>query len=157
MNAIEGEERTSIKNKNVNMLALVVWGSLVASFPMCLLSLIVDGPASIVLSFHQLTRTSLVSLFYIAYVSTLIGYGAWNWLLSRNSVAVVVPFTLLVPVVGMVSSVLIFNEPTQTWKLIAALLMLSGLGINIMSSKFLTSRHRSILANDDAVVPNLNQ
>ena len=123
------------KMNRVNMMALVVWGCFVASIPTLILSLLIEGPDSIVYSYHHLTWLSTTSLLYIVFVSTWIGYGVWNWLLSRYSVGVVVPFALLVPVFGLLSSVLILGEPFQLWKLVAGLLVISGLYINLLSSR----------------------
>ena len=123
------------KMNRVNMMALVVWGCFVASIPTLILSLLIEGPDSIVYSYHHLTWLSTTSLLYIVFVSTWIGYGVWNWLLSRYSVGVVVPFALLVPVFGLLSSVLILGEPFQLWKLVAGLLVISGLYINLLSAR----------------------
>lgn len=117
------------------MMALVVWGSFVAWVPLLLLSLWVEGPRTIVHSFQHLSWQSVGSLFYIVYASTWIGYGVWNWLISRYPVGVVVPFTLLVPVVGVLSSVLLLDEPFYLWKLVSGLLVISGLFINLFGGR----------------------
>ncbi|MCL9685471.1 EamA family transporter [Legionella maioricensis] len=124
------------KIKTTNFIAVIVWGSFVACFPMFLLSLLFEGPQRIVTSYNQVTWQGIGSLFYIVYASTWIGYGIWNWLLARYSVGMIVPFTLLVPVVGILSSVLLLGEPFQLWKLNAGLLVVSGLCINILSPRF---------------------
>lgn len=131
------------KFSGVNMMALVVWGSFVAAFPMLLLSLIVEGPNSMVYTWDHLSATGISSLLYIVYVSTWVGYGVWNWLLSRYPVSTIVPFSLLVPVVGVISSVLILNEPFQPWKLSAGLLVISGLCINLIGTRFFASKLRA--------------
>ena len=122
------------------MFALVIWGSLVAVVPMLILSLIVEGPRSIIDTYHQVTWVGASSLLYIVYGSTLLGYGLWNWLLSRYPVGVIVPFTLLVPIVGVLSAVLVLGEPFETWKLVAGLLVIGGLGINLFSAYFISHR-----------------
>jgi O-acetylserine/cysteine efflux transporter len=124
------------KIKTNNMIAVVIWGSFVACLPMFLLSLIFEGPQSIVTSYHMMTWKSLGSLFYIVYISTWVGYGVWNWLIGRHPFGIIVPFTLLIPVVGILSSVIILGEPFQLWKLVACLLVISGLCINILSARF---------------------
>lgn len=124
------------KTNSVNMIALVIWGSFIASIPMSILTLVFEGPGSIIHSCHHLTWLGATSLLYIVYASTWIGYGIWNWLLSRYPVGMIVPFTLLVPVVGILSSVLILGEPFQPWKLVAGLLVISGLCINLLSTRF---------------------
>jgi len=122
------------KITKINMLALVVWGSFVAFFPLLLLSLLLEGTDSIVYSFHHLSGLGIFSVIYIAYGSTWIGYGIWNWLLSQHSVAAVAPFTLLVPIVGILSSAFILGEPLQSWKLIAGLLVMTGLCVNLLGA-----------------------
>ena len=117
------------------MIALVVWGSFVACIPMFILSLIFEGPASMIYSYHHVTWTGASSLLYIVMVSTWVGYGIWNWLIGHHLIGQVVPFTLLVPVVGILSSVLILGEPLQSWKLASGLLVISGLYISLSRSR----------------------
>lgn len=126
--------------KSTNLLSVIVWGSFIACFPMFLLALIFEGPGSFVSTYEHITWKGFGALAYIVYISTWIGYGAWNWLVSRYPVGVVVPFTLLVPVVGIVSSILMLGEPFQLWKLVAGLLVISGLCINILSTRFLMAK-----------------
>ncbi len=122
------------KIRNVNIIPLVIWGSFVAFFPMLLLSLIFEGSGSIMNTYHHLTWKGASSVMYIVYASTWIGYGVWNWVLSRYPVGTIVPFTLLVPIVGILSSVLILGEPLQNWKIFAGLLVIGGLCVNLFGS-----------------------
>src|SRR5207249_4460570 len=101
-------------------------------------------------SYHHITWVGVTSLFYIVYGSTWIGYGVWNWLLSRYAVGIIVPFTLLVPVIGILSSILILGEPFQRWKLIAGLFVISGVCINLLGTHFFVTRPRSKLVNNTA-------
>ncbi|BCA96639.1 O-acetylserine/cysteine exporter [Legionella antarctica] len=128
------------KIKTTNFVAIIVWGSFVACLPMFLLSFIFEGPQRIAASYHHLTWQGIGSLLYIVYASTWVGYGIWNWLLGRYSVGMIVPFTLLVPVVGILSSMLLLGEPFQLWKLNACLLVISGLCINILSPRFFMAK-----------------
>jgi O-acetylserine/cysteine efflux transporter len=125
-----------VGNLITNLISVVVWGSFIACIPMFVLSLILEGPQSIVSSYEQLTWKGIGAVIYIVYASTWIGYGIWNWLLGRYPVGMIVPFTLLIPVVGILSSVIILDEPFQLWKLAAGLLVISGLCINILSTRF---------------------
>jgi O-acetylserine/cysteine efflux transporter len=133
------------KAGNSNMIALVVWGSFFAFLPMLILSFIMEGPERITASYQNVTWVGIASLSFIVYGSTWIGYGLWNWLLSRYPVGMVAPFTLLVPIVGMVSSALLLGESLQLWKLIAATLVIGGLGISLLGARlygFLALRFR---------------
>lgn len=124
----------------VNMIELVVWGSFVACFPLLILSLIFEGPDNIKYSIQHISWLGIISILYIVYASTWIGYGVWSHLISRYPVATIVPFTLLVPIFGMLSSAFILNEPLDTWKIVAGMLVLAGLCINLFGTIFLTKK-----------------
>lgn len=128
------------KINHVNMIALVVWGSFVASFPMLLLAFFFEGVHGFKTSYQHLTWSGIGSLFYIVYASTWIGYGVWNWLLSRYPVSMIVPFNLLVPVVGILSSTILLAEPFFLWKLLAGLLVIAGLCINLLGDKLFPTK-----------------
>lgn len=133
----------SKKYGSVNMIALVVWGCLIACIPMLFFSMIIEGPKAIIVSYHHLTWVGILSILYITYVSTWVGYGVWNWLLGRYPVSIVVPFTLLVPIVGVISAIIVVGEPFQFWKLIAGLLVMGGLGINLLGASLFMRKNKS--------------
>jgi O-acetylserine/cysteine efflux transporter len=124
------------KASHANMIALVVWGSAVSCLPMLLISLMIEGPDRIVTSYQQLTWVGAASVLYIVYLSTWVGYGVWNWLLGRYPVSFIVPFTLLVPIVGLLSSAILLGEPLPLWKISAGLLVMSGVCINLLGARF---------------------
>lgn len=126
------------KVKADDMIPLVVWGSFVAAFPMYLLSLIIDGPHNILIIMHTIDWKGLISISYIVYISTWIGYGTWNWLLGRHSISTIVPFTLLVPIISLFCSAMFMGEALTTWKLTAALLVIGGLCINLAGERLMT-------------------
>ena len=47
---------------------------------------------------------SVLGLLYVVVVSTFFGYTVWGMLLRDHPVALVAPFTLLVPPVGILSA-----------------------------------------------------
>lgn len=126
--------------KTASMVSVIVWGSFIACLPMFMLALLVEGPQSFVSTYEHVTFKGIGALIYIVYASTWIGYGIWNWLICRYPVGVVVPFSLLVPVISILVSVILFGEAFQLWKLVAGLLVISGLCINIISSRFMAFR-----------------
>lgn len=127
---------------HVNKLGLVVWGSFISFPPLLLISFLVEGQDKIVYGLTHFSSSALISLVYIVYVSTWAGYGLWSWLLSRYPVSLVVPFTLLVPVFGMLSSILVLNESFEPWKLHAAILVIAGLIVNLFGTKVIKSYRR---------------
>lgn len=121
----------SKKLGKVDMLALVVWGSLVAWPPLLLLSYLLEQGNWNLEGFSHLSWSTIGAVGYIVYPATLLGFAAWSWLLSRYPAATVAPFTLLVPVFGFTSSALVLGEPIYQWKIAAAVLIIAGLCINL--------------------------
>lgn len=111
-------------------LHLTLWMSVVPPIPMAILSLLVEGPARIARSLRTVATPealpSVLGLLYIVAVATLVGYGLWNWLLSRHPSSVVAPFSMLVPVVGVLTSWLTFGEIIDLPELIAGLVVVGG-------------------------------
>ncbi|MBH0064156.1 EamA family transporter [Psychrobacter sp. SZ93C1] len=120
---------TTGKNKAsaLSALALVVWGGLIACVILTLSSLIFETDAWQLATFAEASLKSWLSLGFIVYISTLIGFGLWAHLLSQNTASKVMPFALLVPVFGMTTSVLLTGEVVTWWKMLAMILILSGL------------------------------
>jgi len=126
---------TSRRLGPVNPLALVVWGGLVVPVPMALASLGFEGARAIA---HSLTHAGLsawLGLAYTVYLSTLVAYSAWSWLLARHAASAVTPFTLLVPICGMLTSALWLGEALPPWKFQAAALVLAGLALNVFGPR----------------------
>ena len=113
---------------------LIIWASFLAFPPLLIASCLIDGPGVMLTSWHQLTWHGVSAIAYITYGSTWIGYGVWAYLLSTYSVGTVVPFTLLVPVFGMIASSFIFGEGLPAWKLIAALFIMLGLVVHLFGA-----------------------
>lgn len=134
------------KIRTTHLISVVVWGSFVACLPMFLASLIFEGPSTFIATYQQITWRGIGALIYIVYASTWVGYGVWNWLISRYPVGMIVPFSLLVPVVGILSSVILLGEPFQLWKLVAGLLVISGLCINLISARFIMMKNQPNIA-----------
>lgn len=120
---------TNSKNKAsaLSALALVAWGGLIACMILTLSSLIFETEAWQLATFTQASLKSWLSLGFIVYISTLIGFGLWSHLLAQNTASKVTPFALLVPVFGMITSVLLIGEVVTWWKMLAMVLILSGL------------------------------
>lgn len=94
----------------VNLVGLVVWGSLVPPLPFFALSWLLEGPEAIEAALRGFNLNSLWVLGYLAFGATILGYGLWSRLLSRYPASQVAPFSLLVPVVGITSSALLLDE-----------------------------------------------
>jgi O-acetylserine/cysteine efflux transporter len=72
-------------------------------------------------------------LAFQAWPTTLLAFGLWAWLLRLYPAALIAPFTLLVPVVGMTSAVWLLDDAVTWWKLAGAALVLLGLALNVLA------------------------
>jgi O-acetylserine/cysteine efflux transporter len=109
---------------------LTLWMSVVPPVPMLALALVVEGPARIGDSLGTVftidALPAVLGLLYIVLIATLVGYGIWGGLLKRNPSSVVAPFSMLVPVVGVLASWLAFGEVIDEVELIAGALVVGG-------------------------------
>ena len=135
----------STKFKDINMLALVVWSSFVAFFPLLAVSFLFEQPLLIILHPQHLTWTAILALAYVTYVSTHFGYGCWSWLLSQYSMASISPFALLCPVIALLCSALILDESFESWKIVATILVIAGLSLNVFGNRFISLFSRSMI------------
>jgi len=119
----------------VNTLAYVVWASLFSMPPLLLLSFVFEGWTAISAAVLGADIYAWGGVFWQAYANALFGYACWSWLLARHPAAIIAPTTLLVPVVGLGSAVWILNEPLPLWKIAAALLIVGGVGLNMIWPK----------------------
>ncbi len=113
------------------IMSLVVWSALIPVIPFFVASLLMDGPALMLQSLVAIDLTTILSLVYLAFVATIVGYGIWGSLLGRYETWRVAPLSLLVPVVGMASAALILDEKLSATQLAGAALIMAGLYINV--------------------------
>ena len=118
----------------VDPLAFTVWSSLVAPAPMFALSLVFEHGRTLPALLHP-TATLVICVAVISYGGTLLGFGLWSRLLMHYPAAVVAPFALLVPVVGMVAARLIFGESLSPIEFAGAALIMAGLCFNVLGNR----------------------
>ncbi|CUW33255.1 MULTISPECIES: EamA family transporter [Streptomyces] len=120
-------------------LAFIVWSSLFSPIPLFLLDLAVNGTTGYTDLPDQIGWAAILSILFQAYPNTVLGYAVWNWLLREYPVSTVAPLSLLVPVFGVLGSMLIFNEPLPPLKLLAGALIVTGLVIGLYGKRLAQS------------------
>lgn len=113
------------------VMSLVVWSALIPILPFLLSSLLLEGGAHITQSLITIDMTTILSLLYLAFVATILGYGIWGALLGRYETWRVAPLSLLVPVVGLASAAVLLGETLTGMQLAGAVLIMAGLYINV--------------------------
>jgi len=109
--------------------SLLVWSSLVAPVPLLGLSLVFEGAGRWHHAASSVGASGMTALAYVVVVSTFFGYGTWYWLMSRYPASTVSPFTLLVPVVGILTAWLVRGEHPTAGELLGSLVAVVGLGL----------------------------
>jgi O-acetylserine/cysteine efflux transporter len=116
-------------------LSLVVWSGLIVPIPSLALALVVDSPPVVWESLTHLSVAAILSTLYTAVLASLVGYGIWNTLLSRYPTSAVVPFSLLIPVVGIIAAWLVVNEQPSLTEIVGGAIMLAGLAVAVIVTK----------------------
>ncbi|MFB9311780.1 EamA family transporter [Nocardioides plantarum] len=124
-------------------LALTVWSAVVVPVPLLLLSLLVDGPAAVADGFAAFGWQAAVSTLYTAGLASLVGYGIFNTLLSRNPSAAVVPWVLLAPVVAMLSAAVLLDQLPNAAEAGGGLVMVVGVLVALRSGRVVSRRPRA--------------
>jgi len=118
------------------VMSLVVWSALIPIVPFLLASYLLDGSTAMKQSLVNIDLTTILSLVYLAFVATIVGYGIWGALLGRYETWRVAPLSLLVPVVGIASAALLLDETLSALQLMGAVLIMAGLYINVFGLRF---------------------
>ena len=133
----------SLNGQHVAMLGFML--TLAAAFswacgnifiPFFVASLILDGSATMIHSLVTIDMTTILSLMYLAFVATIVGYGIWGTLLGRYETWRVAPLSLLVPVVGLASAALLLDERLTGLQFFGAVLIMTGLYINVFGLRW---------------------
>jgi O-acetylserine/cysteine efflux transporter len=113
-----------------NALHLTLWMSVIPPLPMLAIALLVEGPgrigASLATAFTLEALPAVLGLLYVVVIATIVGYGIWNGLLKRYPSSTVAPFSMLVPVVGVLASWVAFGELIDLTELVAGAAVVAG-------------------------------
>ncbi|MFD5474128.1 EamA family transporter [Streptomyces sp. NPDC127105] len=110
-------------------LNFMVWVSTVPVLPLLGLSLLLEGPSRDLAALRALDWQGAGTVLYVAWITTVFGFGAWGLLLRRHPASTVAPFSLLVPVFGMSSAALFLGESVSTLRWCAAALLVGGVAL----------------------------
>lgn len=114
-------------------LNFMVWVSTVPVLPLLGLSLLFEGPTADLDALAALDWQGVGIIVYVAWITTVFGFGAWGYLLRRHPASTVAPFSLLVPVFGMSAAGLVLGESVSALGWCAAALLVGGVGLTSLA------------------------
>ncbi|MGN2006498.1 EamA family transporter [Yersinia enterocolitica] len=126
------------KSDTKQVFSFLVWSSLFSPIPLFILSYLFNGPSGFTELAIHFNTTTLFSILFQVYPNTLFAYWVWNSLLTKYPVSVVAPLSLLVPIFGMLGSVMIFNESIPSGKVISMIFIISGLIIGLYDKQLMS-------------------
>lgn len=116
--------------KPPNALHFTLWMSVVVPVPMLVMSLVVEGPAAIGASLANSLSVAAIpawlGLLYTCVIATAVGSGMWTWLLARYPAGQVAPFSMLVPVVGILTAAVVLAERPSVLELVGGVVVVAG-------------------------------
>jgi len=125
--------KLSIPSSQVNL-----WITVLAA-PMLLTASVLTGEYPLKVM-AELTPLSGIILLYQAIFIMIIGYGIWNFLVSKYEVRLVSPITLLVPPTGLLFAFVILDEALSAYQAAGAAFTMIGVSLIVMPSTWLSRK-----------------
>lgn len=123
-------KQTASCGEKLDMLSLVVWSSLVPPLPLLAIAMILDTPETLFYAVSNLNALSVFAVFYLAFCATLFGFCTWSILLAKYPTGRVAPFSLLVPVTGLVTAQFVLGEQLSKMQWFGSIVIFLGLVIS---------------------------
>ncbi|WP_162598342.1 EamA family transporter [Vibrio rumoiensis] len=133
----------STRYEGTSMMQLVVWGALVPIIPFFSISYLLEDHQQIIYAVSHPTWVAILSLAYLILAASLFGYTVWGMLISKHGTANVVPFALLVPVVGLLSGWVFLDETLNINQAVGCAVVIIGLCIYSFHQKLRMALIRS--------------
>lgn len=128
------------RDEELDMLSLVVWGSLVTPIPALILALLIDTPQTLINSISNLNIISIFAALYLAFGATLFGYGFWSILISKYPLNKISPLSLLVPITGLLTARIVLFEKLSKLQWAGVFVTIIGLMITSLDFKQIINR-----------------
>ena len=118
------------KMGRVDVFQMVGWMAIFSILPLFTISAVMENWTFDLI--RHAPGYAIASVTYTALFSTILAYGLWFSLMSRNDMSQVTPFTLLVPVVGITIGQVFFHENITMQTVLGGILTFIGVTIIVM-------------------------
>ena len=115
-------------------LPFIVWSSLVPIVPFWLLAWALEGTEGIIQQLQAADGKAVFAVVYLALLATVPAYSLWTRLLQRHTAARVTPYSLMVPVVGLMAAMLILGEQPTAMQWLGTAAVIGGMLVNQFGS-----------------------
>ena len=110
-----------------DLLRLIAWAHLIGVAPLLALSYVFEGGDAVFLGLVDIAWITVGELIFLGLISTCFGFMLWSYLLRRYPAYLVTPFSLVIPIAGLISTALLLDESLGPMRLAGVGLVLVGL------------------------------
>ncbi len=121
-------------------LPFIVWSSLVPIVPFSVLAWWSEGGPALAAQWRAMDGQAMLAVLYLALLATLLAYSWWTELLQRHAAGRITPFSMLVPVVGLIAAMGLLGERPTALQWLGTLTVLAGMGVNQLGGRWKTLR-----------------
>ena len=115
---------------HVDGMSLNGWMALFAAPELLMVSLVLErGQWESLITADWLTYAAVA---FTAVCSTIIGYGLWYRLIHKYPISLAIPFTLLAPIFGVASGIILLGEPMTLRLALGSLMTIAGVAIVVL-------------------------
>ena len=119
----------------VDMLALIIWLSVVPPLPALMLSVALGDTPGLADALAAASWKSWLSVLYLGLISTTVAYAVWGRLLNIYPAAQVTPFALFAPCAGVIGSYLVFGETFGPLRATGVVLIFIGVAVTVIGRR----------------------
>ncbi|HMS28137.1 MAG TPA: EamA family transporter [Burkholderiaceae bacterium] len=112
-------------------LAFLVWSSLLPIIPFFIFAVKQDSWQIVSSQLQGLSLRTVLAVLYLGLLATVLAYTLWTRLLQRHPTGRVAPYSLLVPIIGLVAAWVLLGEQPTLLQLAGTVVVLLGLVINM--------------------------
>lgn len=124
--------------KPEDMVAFIVWSSLFSIPVLLLMTYWFEGAAPLQNLITDLTWGAGFSIVFQCYITTIVGYRIWNNLMKKYPASMIAPLSLMVPVSGLLTAYLFFDEALGSRQAVAIALVFIGIALFVNSTSIAT-------------------
>lgn len=123
--------------KPKNVISFTVWSSLFVPLPIALFTYAFSlFSGNDLTTFVQIpSLKGWLSIIFQAIVTTLFGYAAWAYLIGKNGLSNIAPYSLLVPITGLFCGWWLYEEYLTNIELLGITLVVLGLAVTNIKLK----------------------
>lgn len=129
--------RMAAQQGSYEPVSFIVWTSIFPIIPLLLLSWWMEGGDAMLVQLQTMGWRELGVIAYLAFLSTLLGYGLWTRLLQRYAASTVAPLSLLVPVIGLLSAMVLLGESPNGLQWLGTAGVLLGMMVNQFGGRWM--------------------